>query len=443
MLCGALLSTIYFELITDSRTGPPMQESSYFASMYRDSQVKDSQQCRCMELLKDFKLLQERAIEIEKELISEKQKLEILLHKFIGGDSAAVNSLPVEKSSPDRKGEVNYPQAKLKSGNSKVRSLNRKVSDNTKLSVWSFTPEFLFRPSLIISNPKVSTERSKDVGAKTIINKAISQSCMYLKKKLKPKSCNLVHGSLSINLLEGLQIALILQLKKKSSAFVRMKGKFMLNDKMTIENTNIVKNQEEIHIITMISDLIPLSRLKKFLFMLGELRNKGRKHYVYFSIYANAKNLKTFRTCILESSKNFSNTVVKISHVAKKFDRAAARHHGISLLPDRNVLIFFADIDITFDNGFLQRCELYTEAYTSAYFPIVFSMYNPVFYPKNGSKTFVISKKRGFWRTTGLGNLCIYKSEYLNVGGFDTKITGWGSEDDDLYERYAHHFTYS
>lgn len=31
---------------------------------------------------------------------------------------------------------------------------------------------------------------------------------------------------------------------------------------------------------------------------------------------------------------------------------------------------------------------------------------------------------------------CQYRSDYLKVGGFDLSIEGWGSEDQQLYNRY-------
>lgn len=45
----------------------------------------------------------------------------------------------------------------------------------------------------------------------------------------------------------------------------------------------------------------------------------------------------------------------------------------------------------------------------------------------------------GFWRTYGFGMTCQYRSDYLNVGGFDLSIEGWGSEDQLLHTRYIGH----
>lgn len=430
---GALIYWFYLELTADTKLGLGFPEKGSSGPIRcHDLQLEHYQPCKCQEVLKSFELLQKRAFNIENELYLEKKKLKTLLHKLQEGINFNEGELPSEISTNNdlSHNEQLFTTAKHPESSSK------RVVDNAKLPIWSFSPKFIFRPSLLIKHPKVAMERSKELGAKAVINRAVSQACSFVKKKLKTQDCELVHGSLTIDLLQGLRLVFILKFQKRTSTLlVRVRSRVKMNQKFAIEEAHIVRNQAEIHIITMISDDIPLLRLKKFLEMLGNLKVTEKKIFVYLSIYASAENLEVFKACILESSKNYNNTFVKISQVTKRFERASARHHGVSLLPARNVLIMFADIDITFDNGFLQRCQSYTEAGKSSYFPMVFSMYNPTFYPKNSSKAFIISRKRGYWRTGGLGNLCVYKSDYLAAGGFDTNINGWGSEDDDLYER--------
>ncbi|KAM5300007.1 chondroitin sulfate synthase 3 [Ctenodactylus gundi] len=105
---------------------------------------------------------------------------------------------------------------------------------------------------------------------------------------------------------------------------------------------------------------------------------------------------------------------------------------------DNDTLLLFCDVDLIFREDFLQRCRDNTIQGQQVYYPIIFSQYDPKV--TNGGSSppeddFVFSKKTGFWRDYGYGITCIYKSDLLGAGGFDTSIQGWGLEDVDLYNK--------
>ncbi|XP_048187247.1 chondroitin sulfate synthase 3 [Perognathus longimembris pacificus] len=105
---------------------------------------------------------------------------------------------------------------------------------------------------------------------------------------------------------------------------------------------------------------------------------------------------------------------------------------------DNDTLLLFCDVDLIFRGDFLQRCRDNTIQGQQVYYPIIFSQYDPKVTSGGNPPTddnFVFSKKTGFWRDYGYGITCIYKSDLLDAGGFDTSIQGWGLEDVDLYSK--------
>uniref|UniRef100_A0A3B3Y801 Hexosyltransferase n=2 Tax=Poecilia mexicana TaxID=48701 RepID=A0A3B3Y801_9TELE len=130
---------------------------------------------------------------------------------------------------------------------------------------------------------------------------------------------------------------------------------------------------------------------------------------------------------------------MEIKPVAGSFSRALALEVG-SLHFSNNSLLFYCDVDLLFSSDFLKRCRTNTALGEQAYFPIIFSQYDPkVVYsgkvPSNNH--YVFTSKTGLWRTYGFGIVCVYKGDLVRAGGFDTSIQGWGLEDVDLYNKFV------
>ena len=94
---------------------------------------------------------------------------------------------------------------------------------------------------------------------------------------------------------------------------------------------------------------------------------------------------------------------------------------------DDDPLLFFCDVDMIIKPGFLDRCISSAVRGNDIYFPMVFSQYH------HGKP--IVGEKHGEWRHYGFGMLCAYRSDFLSFGGYDNKITGWGEEDYNLFER--------
>lgn len=134
------------------------------------------------------------------------------------------------------------------------------------------------------------------------------------------------------------------------------------------------------------------------------------------------------------------------------FARAVALHAGAENVlrlrdngsPTANVddddpLLFFVDVDMLWTNALVDRVRLNTIRGRSAYFPIVYSEFDPVVvYGRATSPNhFLVNQDTGYWRQYGFGIVGVYKSDLIAVGDLDTSIRGWGNEDVDLYEKFV------
>lgn len=197
---------------------------------------------------------------------------------------------------------------------------------------------------------------------------------------------------------------------------------------------------------TMVNFILPLSGrynvFKRFLQMYENNFVKDEYYKLFVILYYNKKSLSDFDQTV-ELVNQFNLKYYKSIQIIKSnetFSRGRALQLGVNHLKN-NDLMLFIDVDMTFNNDAIHRLRKNTVINKQLYFPIVYSLYNP----KLSNKTYfnsghleisqeIIDNYSGFWRQFGFGIVSLYKSDYINLGGFDLKISGWGNEDVMFYD---------
>ncbi|KAM8866638.1 chondroitin sulfate N-acetylgalactosaminyltransferase 1-like [Synchiropus picturatus] len=199
----------------------------------------------------------------------------------------------------------------------------------------------------------------------------------------------------------------------------------------------------------LINIIVPLSKradaFKHFISNFREvcIHRDGRVHLtiVYFG-REQIDLVKAMLDQITRETRFRSFTLIQLN---EEFSRGRGLEVGAKAWRrSQNILLFFCDVDIHFTSDFLTSCRLNAEPGKKVYYPILFSQYNPSIIYSNQTllpslqQQLVIRKETGFWRDFGFGMTCQYRSDFINIGGFDRSIKGWGLEDVHLYRKYLH-----
>jgi len=113
--------------------------------------------------------------------------------------------------------------------------------------------------------------------------------------------------------------------------------------------------------------------------------------------------------------------------------RGEALHQIIPQGNKKQLLLFF-DPNYFLTETFIDHCLMNTIANKQVYFPVIFSLYNSEIADKlNIPRKSIVSAETGFWNKYNYRVVCIYQSDYQNIGGFDTTLQS--GEDVNLFEK--------
>ena len=150
---------------------------------------------------------------------------------------------------------------------------------------------------------------------------------------------------------------------------------------------------------------------------------------VLFTEEGSTGEVDLIRSRVSASQLRYPHLSISMIHVSGQFSRGAGLQQAAQVLP-RHSLMFFIDVDIQFTPDVLERVRLATALGRSAYYPVVFSQYDPSM--ATGGN---FSSGAGCWRQFGYGIVAVYNADFIDAGGFNLDIHGWGQEDVDLVDR--------
>ena len=190
----------------------------------------------------------------------------------------------------------------------------------------------------------------------------------------------------------------------------------------------MIVNLRPIHsqIDTQINFIVPLNGLNRkktakfqrnFYTLCVRKTENCRVVYIMFSSSSSDVNfMKTYLVRFKRRHPTFNAEYVVGSG---KYEPAKAYNLGLSKLNSTD-LAFIATIDLNVAQHFLTRCRTYSERGQKMYYPELFMYYNMpyVYRGKWHPRNYEYSRLHGRWATHAV--MCIYKSDYTQLGGYET-----------------------
>ncbi|CAF0924401.1 unnamed protein product [Brachionus calyciflorus] len=282
----------------------------------------------------------------------------------------------------------------------------------------------------------------------TVLNESLAylnRDSMFTKNF---KLSDFIIGFMRTDPLDGYQYELFFKNENNSCEIVRLRRPLGHLKIESFDNFGEQNERENINFIVPISSSQEnLNKLKQFLIRFYEIAIKQDSKDNTLTIplaYQNESDLSKFQNYLNLFVKIYNYSQIKlIPYKMSEFSRSALLNYGTQSR-NSNDLLFFCDLDIVFNQNFLEMCRHNTIRTKRVFFPILYSYYNPrileMFQNEklNENKSgLIIDKYSGYFRDTGFGMVCLYKQDYDLVGGFKGwESKEWGGEDLYLYRKF-------
>ncbi|KAK8403907.1 hypothetical protein O3P69_000158 [Scylla paramamosain] len=137
----------------------------------------------------------------------------------------------------------------------------------------------------------------------------------------------------------------------------------------------------------------------------------------------------------LEAARGTEGLQTQFTVLTGEFSRSRGVNVGVEAMTSDVEIVFLCDVDVSVTRDFLVRCLASPAQGREVFFPVLFSQHNPILtYAARGlrarhSGAVKLKDNHGFWRLWGFGMVCLYRTDYLTINGFDSLLDGWGGED--------------
>lgn len=259
-----------------------------------------------------------------------------------------------------------------------------------------FSAEKLYQVNSIARPSKVFTKESfQRQGKHEHLSRALDEAKIFLKKSMKFTSnvnLTLKTGLFRENANLGVQYEIHLEAKSANRDET-----YGVTLAQPLSPFILLSPPVKTNLDTLVNIIVPLQgRLERFEEYLHHFKSVclQRNENVHLTVvYSGEKGVKTVLKLLnnLREETNFTN--FNLLTKKESFNRGQLLHVAATQWKnDENVLMFFCDVDISFEPDFLERCRLFTKPAGSVYFPIVFNYYNPYYVRQETDKLWKICK---------------------------------------------------